>query len=126
MKAKSIFYSALDLCGLRNEEGEMQSSCGDMQQRAPALINMIATAYHYIDRAILGTDGAPFVPIDTLEDDVGLSDELCTAVMPYLLAAMLIDDEDAALASVFRREAYSLLAEIRRGNAKAHPIKEVY
>ena len=124
MKVENVLNIALDLCGLRDGNGNIPASCDDMRQRAPSLLSMITAEYAFIDKA---AGNNPAVPTSlALDGDMPLSDDMCMTVIPYLLAAGLIQDEDASLAATFRRLADSALTHFGHGKARIHEIKEVY
>lgn len=125
MKAKNILDLSLDLIGLRNTDGTVPASCDDLKQRAPALLTILATDYKGIDSRATGKK-TKIQTISSLEDDVALSTELCTTVIAYLLSALLIEDEDQALAATFRHIAENALTRFGHSKAKVHEIKEVY
>ncbi len=130
MKVEKILNIALDLCGLRDGTGGIPASCDDMIQRTPSLLCTIAAEYAFIDKAAgnksAGNKSAD-APTDlTLDSEISLSDGLCMTVIPYLLAASLIEDEDSALAATFRRLADTALRHFEHAKARTHEIKEIY
>lgn len=125
MKANIIINAALDICGMRNSDGTVPSSCNDIDHRAAALLGMTAAEYVGIDKVARNSHAD--VPDEiSPESEIMLSDGICRTVIPYLLAALLIEDEDQTFAATLRRLANDALTAFRHDKARTHEIKEVY
>ncbi len=125
MKANIIINAALDICGMRNSDGSVPLSCDDIDHRASALLGMIAAEYVGTDKAA-GNIHADIPDAISSDSEIPLSDGLCRTVIPYLLAALLIEDEDQAFAATLRHLAADALTAFRHDKARTHTIKEVY
>lgn len=126
MTGNQLFERALDLLGLRNENAQAPSDTDDLAARALSLINTVIAENAVLDGRISRSEHSVKC-IDSLEDEIGLTDIVVLSVLPYGLARLLALGEDDALASSMAR----LYEESRRtalsfGKAGIAPITEVY
>lgn len=104
--------------------------------RTISILNSVIPAlYPYSDSYDLTADGRPAPPLLTALDyadpdftqEIGLDDTLCTAVLPYYLAAQLLSSENDALASWFLVRYREALADLKgKIPAQFAPIRPVY
>ena len=126
MTGQDIFERALDLCALRGADGSLPADVGDLQSRAVGLLNVSAIALHALDQRLRGKP-CYSVWMSSLEETVDMHEDICGAVLPYRLAALLIYEEDRELAE--RLHAHELDTEKRLladGISRRHAITEVY
>lgn len=126
MTGKDIFERALDLCALRGAGDSLPDDVYDLQARAVGLINTIAGELHALDER-LRKKACRTVFLHGLEETVDLYDGLCTAVLPYRLAALLIAEEDRELYTVLQTHAAEAAKKLLSdGKTRRHSIVEVY
>lgn len=126
MTGNELFGMALDLIGLRNEDGGIASDTADLEQRALAMINILLAENSLLDCRIQRKE-PNICRISSLEDSIDFSDIAATTVLPYGLAEMMVLGEDDKLASDLK-QLYTEAREnaLRFGRVKAEAISEVY
>ena len=126
MTGKEIFERAMDLCALRAAEDSLPADTLDLQARSVGLLNVLMGELHGLNERLMGME-RPVAHVYGLEETVGLCEPICTCVLPYRLAALLIAEEDSELYTVLQSHAKeakrSLLAD---GKTRRHGIVEVY
>ena len=126
MTGKDIFDRAMDLCALRGASDSMPDDLGDLQARAVGLINTAAGELHALDER-LRKKKCLTVYLRTLEETVDMHNDICNAVLPYKLAALLIAEEDRDLYAVLLYHAEAAVKRLLAdGTARRHAIVEVY
>lgn len=126
MTGQDIFITALDLCGLLKENAELPSDVADLKQRAVSLLNIIIAENAVLDGRIKRVEHK-VSKINKLEDTVDCCDILCSSVLPYGLARLMMIGEDDALAADFNKlYSEARLNAILFGKAVTKPITEVY
>lgn len=76
------------------------SQTKDYQARTPGILTILQNEVVMYLKA-KGIDVDTLDRLETMEDDVGLDDIICMAVLPYGLAARLLGQEDTRLSSYF-------------------------
>ncbi len=126
MTGTEIFYTALDLCGLRKENGSVPSDAGDLSQRALGLLNILLAENSSLD-ARIRKEEHEVISISTLSDTVDVTDIVAAAVLPYGLARLMMlgeDDEFADRMKILYDNARN--TALRFGKATVGGIEEVY
>lgn len=124
--AREIYNRSLALLGQTHGE-----NTDAMEARAPALVNLLMAQLSPLDRELRGEvpakDG-PLLQIGTLEDSVGMEDDILLSLFPLGLAALLIQEEEPDRSRFFWQlyleERAELYARNRRG--RRHPIKRSF
>ncbi len=116
----------MDLCALRSVNGSIPYDCEDLTQRAVGLLNILIAENAYLDSLIKKQD-IVITSIASLLDTVELSPVLCSVVLPYGLACLLINDENPSGGSFFKSR-YEAEAQRIRDSLKGElkQITEVY
>ncbi len=104
MTGKEVLDSALDLCGLRDETGNTNNNVGDLVQRSVSLINILLAKYEQLNSRVTG-EIYRVKHIESLNTSIDMHQMILQCILPFALAALLIQDEDAALASRFESAA---------------------
>ncbi|PKM62396.1 MAG: hypothetical protein CVU97_05635 [Firmicutes bacterium HGW-Firmicutes-21] len=126
MTGSDIYYIALDLCSFRTKSGAVPPDCEDLTQRAVGLLNLLIAENAYLD-SLIKKQGIVISSITSLSDTVELSPVLCAVVLPYGLACLLIYNEDAAAAALFKSKYEGETLKIRAGlKGELKQITEVY
>lgn len=126
LTGNDIFNTAMDLCALRSKTGSVPANCGDLVQRAPALLNLLLAENAYLD-ALIKKQPISISTVTKLDDALTVSPIICASVLPYGLACLLIDNEDAASAAFFRNKYETERAKVHSQiKATLHSISEVY
>lgn len=128
MTGNDILERALDLCALHSGdvESELRGDLQDLKARAPALLNVLIAEQTPLHERLTGQK----LEICTLQDMAGtvsLHPGICSSLLPFRLAALLIAEEDrelSALLNEYARDARAAL--LRDGRAARHRIVEVY
>ncbi len=126
LTGKDIFERALDLCALRGAGDSLPDDVGDLQARAVGLLNTLAGELHALDERLCRKE-CRMVFLHGLEETVDMHNGICSAVLPYKLAALFVAEEDKELYTVLQTHAAEaakkLLAD---GASRRHSIVEVY
>ena len=126
MRGQDIFERAMDLCALRSGEGSLPADTKDLKARSVGLLNVLMGELHGVEEQLTGRI-CPYVCIHSLEESIPLCDGLCTAVLPYRLAALLVAEEDRDLYQLLTSHGQQAVKELTtRGVSRLHPILEVY
>lgn len=115
---QSVFDLAIRLMDAQNESTGSTDTADtkEYRLRTPSLINIL------LDQAYLASDTLkPTLPgkrpicqkVIKMEDELDLDERLCTGVMPYGLAALLLTEEDPARADFFWQTYLEQLREAR-------------
>lgn len=96
MTAQTIYDITMSLMDERKNSGEVDTnSTKDYKARAPGILTILQ------NEIAIRLGESALDEITTLEDDIDLEDIICTAVMPYGLAARLLAQEDIPLSNYF-------------------------
>lgn len=126
MTGNDVFNTALDLCALRNTNGSIPNDCEDLRQRAVGLLNLLIAENAYLD-SLIKKQNIVISTITSLADTIELSPILTSVVLPYGLAFLLIQNEDAGTAAFFRAKYESEKAKIQSQlKGVIREITEVY
>jgi hypothetical protein len=126
MRGQDIFEIAMDLCALRSGEGALPADTKDLKARSVGLLNVLMGELHGLEEQLTGRI-CPYICIHSLEESIPLCDGLCTAVLPYRLAALLIAEEDRELYRLLISHSEQAVKELTtRGISRTHGILEVY
>lgn len=126
MTGQEIFVYALDLCGLVKENSEIPSDAADLKQRAVSLLNIVIAENAVIDGRIKKAEHK-VAKISSLEDTVDCCDIICSSVLPYGLARLMMLGEDDRLAADFNKlYSEARLNAISFGKAASGAITGVY
>lgn len=126
MTANELFISALDLCGLRREDGGLPADISDLSQRALSLINLLLAENSSLDSRIKKEEHTVAAVTD-MSDTLEVTDIVAFSVLPYGLARLLMLGEDDELAT----QMGAIYAEQQKkalcfGKPDVHQISEVY
>ncbi len=124
MTARAVYERALSLINERDAKGAYHSDIQDFEENADELINSLVTLL-IADESIVTK-----VPIRELEEklekvtsldsEVPLHISLCSGVLPYLLASVLISEEDSGRADYFYNLFKEAESRVVRGFCSAH------
>lgn len=132
---RDIYETAARLMDAQNEStGDVDTTdTREYRLRTPSLLNSI------LDRAYPASDTyprdrdpgdgrRPVCPkVSSLEDPVALDGRLCTGVLPYGLAGLLLAEENPALAGFFWQTFLEELESARRSlAAEARDVEDAY
>ena len=124
--AREIYQTSLHLLGERSEHDRAV-----LEERAPDLINMILAELRDLDAALKKEavrPGEALKEISSLDDNVHCEAVIAASLVPFALAAFLIQEEDSSRADYFYRlyskGAEKLWARSRKG--KRHKIQRPY
>lgn len=130
--AKDVFDIAIRLMDAQNEStGSTETAdTREYMVRTPSLLNSILDrAYPASDTWPASADGKrPICPkVTVLEDEIPLDERICTGVLPYGLAGLLLSEENPTLANFFWQTFLEQLEEARRGvPAGDESVEDVY
>ncbi len=125
---QSVFDIAIHLMDAQNAAtgGTNTADTKEYALRTPSLINsLLDRVYRFSDTLAAPGGGKRPVcrKVSAMEDALDLDEGLCTAVLPYGLAALLISEENPALANFFHA---TFLTELREfGAAKCAEFEQV-
>lgn len=117
---QNVFDIAVRLMDAQNESTGSTDTVDtkEYRLRTPSLLNSILDrAYPASDTYAGGSDGKrPVCPkVADMTDEIGLDERLCTGVLPYGLAALLLTEENPALSNFFWQTFLEQLEEAKRG-----------
>lgn len=103
---QDVFDIAIRLMDAQNESTGVTDTADtkEYRLRAPSLLNSI------LDRAYPASDNYPGTvdgkrpicgKVSAMSDEIGLDERLCTGVLPYGLAGLLLTEENPTLANFF-------------------------
>lgn len=118
--AQDVFDIAIRLMDAQNESTGATETADTKEYllRAPSLLNSI------LDRAYPASDSwpetadrkRPICPkVTAMTDEIALDERICTGILPYGLAGLLLTEENPALANFFWQTFLEQLEEARRG-----------
>lgn len=132
MKVRQAYERALALINERDSGGVYHSDTVDFENNAPELVNTAVTLLWLDDCVIREVPVRDiswnFQPVASMDDTVPLHDALASGVLPFILASLLILEEDHARSEYF----YGLYTNARSrvmsafGTARHGSVKNVY
>ena len=126
MTGQKLFETALDLCGLRNDDGTLSADVSDLSERALSFINLLIAENASL-AARFGRTALTVSSISALTDEIPLPEILCASALPYGMARLILVGEDDETASRFGILYNEIRAEVlRAGRAANTEITEVY
>lgn len=129
---QDVFDIAIRLMDAQNEStGSTETAdTKEYQLRTPSLLNSI------LDRAYPASDNwpeavdrkRPVCPkVEAMTDVIDLDDRICTGILPYGLAGLLLTEENPVLANFFWQTFLEQLEEAKRGVPSGiDSIEDVY
>lgn len=130
--AQDVFDIAIRLMDAQNEStGSTETAdTKEYRLRTPSLLNSI------LDRAYPASDNwpdavdrkRPVCPkVEAMTDPIDLDERICTGILPYGLAGLLLTEENPDLANFFWQTFLEQLEEARRGVPAAESsVEDVY
>lgn len=117
---QDVFDIAIRLMDAQNESTGSTDTADtkEYRLRAVSLLNSILDRAYPASDTYPGTvDGRrPVCPkVAEMGDEIGLDERLCTGVLPYGLAGLLLTEENPSLANFFWETFLEQLEEARRG-----------
>lgn len=117
---QTVFDIAIRLMDAQNEStGSTETAdTKEYQLRTPSLLNSI------LDRAYPASDNwpeaverkRPICPkVTAMTDEIDLDERICTGILPYGLAGLLLTEENPVLANFFWQTFLEQLEEAKRG-----------
>ena len=126
MTGKKLYQMALDLCGLRRDDGEFVSDTKDLEMRSVMLINILLGENASLDCRIRKTEHE-VRSIMSLDENIDVSDIVANSVLPYGLARLFMLGEDDNLAANFNKlYVDGQKNALKFGKASVLEITEVY
>ncbi len=126
MRGQDIFERAMDLCALRGSEGTIPADTDDLKARSVGLLNILMGELRNVEERLTGRN-CPYFCIHSLEESIPLCDSLCTCVLPYRLAALLVAEEDRELCDMLMSHGERAQKDLfAHGTSRRHAIVEVY
>ena len=126
MTGKDIFDMALDLLGLRKEDGSYSEDTGDLYQRSLWLINILLAENSWIDYRIRLKE-PDLIRIADMEEVIDCHPHILMSVIPYGLASLFLYGENTPIAREMNSRYEKARTEaLKAGRAKAEAIREVY
>lgn len=132
MKVRQAYERALALINERDSGGAYHSDTVDFENNAPELVNTAVTLLWLDDCVIREVPVRDiswnFQPVSSMDDTIPLHDALASGVLPFILASLLILEEDHTRSEYF----YGLYADARSrvmsafGTARRGSVKNVY
>lgn len=115
-----VFDIAIHLMDAQNESTGSTDTADtkEYRLRTPSLLNsLLDRVYPASDTYRFPGDGRrPVCPkVKEMTDEIGLDERLCTGVLPYGLAALLLSEENPTLANFFWQSFLEQLEEAKRG-----------
>lgn len=129
---QDVFDIAIRLMDAQNESTGSTDTADtkEYRLRTPSLLNSI------LDRAYSASDNypesmgrkRPVCPkVSAMEDEIGLDEYLCTGILPYGLAGLLLTEENPTLANFFWQTFLEQLEAAKRAiPASEDSIEDVY
>lgn len=117
---QDVFDIAIRLMDAQNESTGATDTADtrEYRVRTPALLNSILDRAYPASDTYPGVEGGvrPVCPkTASMEDEIGLDGRICTGVLPYGLAALLLTEENPVLSNFFWQTFLEQLEEARRG-----------
>lgn len=132
MKVRQAYERAMALINERDSGGEYHSDVMDFEKNTPELVNTAVTLLWLDDCVIREVPvrdiSWSFQPVADMEDTIPLHDALASGVLPFLLASLLILEEDHSRAEYFYGLYTNARGRIMSAFATAHrgSVKNVY
>ena len=129
---QSVFDIAIHLMDAQNAAtgGTDTADTREYALRTPALLNsLLDRVYPFSDTFAPAEGGkrALCPKVSAMEDALDLDEGLCTGVLPYGLAALLLSEENPALANFFHATFMTQLRAFGAAlTAEFEPIEDVY
>ncbi len=129
---QSVFDIAIHLMDAQNAAtgGTDTADTREYALRTPSLINsLLDRVYRFSDTYAPHEEGRRPVcrKVQEMSDVLDLDEAICTAVLPYGLAALLLSEENPALANFFHATFLTELRELGAAKcAEIEPITDVY
>ena len=129
MKVRQAYERAMALINERDSGGAYHSDVRDFENNTPEFVNTAVTLL-WLDDCVIREVSVrdiswDFQPVTSMEDTVPLHDALASGVLPFLLASLLLLEEDHTRAEYFYRlytdaklRIMSAFATARRGSVK--------
>lgn len=129
---QTVFDIAIHLMDAQNEStGSTETAdTKEYQLRTPSLLNSV------LDRAYPASDNfpeaverkRPICPkVTAMTDEIDLDERICTGILPYGLAGLLLTEENPVLANFFWQTFLEQLDEAKRGVPSGiDSIEDVY
>lgn len=129
---QDVFDIAIRLMDAQNESTGATDTADtkEYRVRAPSLLNSV------LDRAYTASDNypppangkRPICPkVSSMEDEIQLDEYLCTGILPYGLAGLLLTEENSTLANFFWQTFLEQLEAAKRGFPSTEDsIEDVY
>lgn len=119
-KVQDVFDIAIRLMDAQNESTGSTDTADtkEYRLRAPSLLNSILDRAYPASDTYPGTESGkrPVCPkVTEMTDEIGLDERLCTGVLPYGLAGLLLTEENPTLANFFWQTFLEQLEEAKRG-----------
>lgn len=117
---QTVFDIAIHLMDAQNEStGSTETAdTKEYQLRTPSLLNSVLDrAYPASDNWPEATDRKrPICPkVSAMTDEIDLDERICTGILPYGLAGLLLTEENPVLANFFWQTFLEQLDEAKRG-----------
>lgn len=129
---QQVFDTAIRLMDAQNESTGSTDTADtkEYRLRTPSLLNSILDrAYSASDNYPAALDGKrPICPkVTAMEDEIQLDEYLCTGILPYGLAGLLLTEENPTLANFFWQTFLEQLEAAKRAlPAGEDSIEDVY
>lgn len=129
---QDVFDIAIHLMDAQNEStGSTETAdTKEYQLRTPSLLNSVLDrAYPASDNFLEAADRKrPICPkISAMTDEIALDERICTGILPYGLAGLLLTEENPVLANFFWQTFLEQLEEAKRGvPAGIDSVEDVY
>lgn len=129
---QQVFDIAIHLMDAQNEStGSTETAdTKEYRLRTPSLLNSV------LDRAYPASDNWPEAvkrkrpicqKVAAMEDEIDLDERICTGILPYGLAGLLLTEENPSLANFFWQTFLEQLEEAKRGvPAGIDSVEDVY
>ena len=131
MRAREAYEMSLALINERDVEGDYHSDTADFEKNAHLIINMIIPRLWHNDCLVRGISPKnyryAFEPLESLDEEIPLHVSVCSLV-PFLLASLLIREEDEKRAEFFRYMFESAESRLLSGfsSAEHKSVVDVY
>lgn len=126
---QAVFDIAIRLVDAQNEAtgGTLTADTKVFALRTPSLLNSLLDRVYPASTTCLA-GGRPICPkVSSMEDPLELDERLCTGVLPYGLAGLLLSEEDPARADFFWQTFLEQLLDARMSlPAEEGAVADVY
>ena len=130
--AQEVFDIAVRLMDAQNESTGATETADtkEYRLRAPSLLNSILDRAYPASDNYPGSDARsrPICPkVQKMTDEIRLDERICTGILPYGLAGLLLTEENPSLANFFWQTFLEQLEEAKRGvPAGIDSVEDVY